>query len=540
MPLDLQILNAVNCSIGSTVIELAVLLENLTGARYDITYSFYHNDIGSEDSILIFSDENSTSLENTSSDDFIPLESSCRNNTFGLDCHVINCNDAVIREASIWNKKYISYFSSVILDYVLDLNITHYFGFNPIISSIDRFLEYDTTTNVNNENIMNNSIFEELSIKGIEFGGGSGFGFQIYCDNIMIITGGAGGGGGLEYHRLDQNDSMDPHNKHDLSFGGGGGGGIQFRSVLPFADKLSNENISFVSIGGGSGCGSCDIDSENNDQFSSFDRSCNHQLPLGGNVHQNTSCGVMKDDDALSNDNMQNLLTKNYNHTSFLTCNSISLYGGGGGGGGTAECCQPFHIGYGFAMNMISLPRNQTNQTSFIHYMEDVNTLHLEDMNHNDDNNTQSSEDANPNRFKYDFMGKILHIASLECKGGYENWCCVCSIVSNNINNCIHNQQNTSINNIYNNMNYNNYNNNNNKIENNIHKKWKRRGLQAVEDSNLYNNIILPNVTCDDIQSNLMRISWLSHNSCGCDHMNNNKQTDNNNNTNDNNNNNSN
>ena len=60
----------------------------------------------------------------------------------------------------------------------------------------------------------------------IEGGGGSGLGFQIYCEDLLVLSAGAGGGGGLmgDIYNLNRDTGT-------RSYGGGGGGGMQM--ILP-------------------------------------------------------------------------------------------------------------------------------------------------------------------------------------------------------------------------------------------------------------------------------------------------------------------
>jgi len=67
------------------------------------------------------------------------------------------------------------------------------------------------------------------------FGGGSGAGFQISCEGVLLLTAGGGGGGGFEFNANDKS--------HDYQSGGGGG-------VQIFDPK---DNYKRYNIGGGSG-----------------------------------------------------------------------------------------------------------------------------------------------------------------------------------------------------------------------------------------------------------------------------------------------
>jgi len=68
-----------------------------------------------------------------------------------------------------------------------------------------------------------------------DFGGGSGSGFQIYCNGTMLISMGGGGGGGIEFN-IDN---------RTFEVAGGGGGGVQVFDP--------SDNTTFASLGGGQG-----------------------------------------------------------------------------------------------------------------------------------------------------------------------------------------------------------------------------------------------------------------------------------------------
>ena len=103
----------------------------------------------------------------------------------------------------------------------------------------------------------------------IEAGGGSGFGFQVYCNGRFILTAGAGSGGGIEgdFSSTSQHGRMLSSNH---SFGGGGGGGVQISvesicdddsdnddcfTLANLPESVYNSQSNTISIGGGGGCG---------------------------------------------------------------------------------------------------------------------------------------------------------------------------------------------------------------------------------------------------------------------------------------------
>ena len=72
----------------------------------------------------------------------------------------------------------------------------------------------------------------------IEGGGGSGAGFQLFCDDALLLSAGGGGGGGVEGRLVDQAD--------DYSLGGGGGGGTYVRMCVT-AKKMRHWRVLLIS-----------------------------------------------------------------------------------------------------------------------------------------------------------------------------------------------------------------------------------------------------------------------------------------------------
>ena len=113
------------------------------------------------------------------------------------------------------------------------------FGWAPVITTFTKLM-------IQNDN----DTFHSSSSYRIEAGGGSGLGFQLFCDGRMVMTAGGGGGGGIEGSPRRENSTNDasfrditsdndtnihtdtPTSAEDESrgfnFGGGGGGGLQF------------------------------------------------------------------------------------------------------------------------------------------------------------------------------------------------------------------------------------------------------------------------------------------------------------------------
>jgi hypothetical protein len=249
----------------------------------------------------------------------------------------------------------------------------------------------------------------------IEAGGGSGFGFQMYCDDEMILTAGVGGGGGFNLNSVDEivpagfeTTNCNALDNSSSNYGGGGGGGIQFKtsfvckinedgtnkedaktipicdawSLVSTQDDSSDNTTTWLDIGGGGGCqslnpenddGSGSGDSQGNDWRSkygkidggdetaefwitgAYEESKQQTDNCDAQVEKSVTCQFTND---ASTDRYQS-----YEYMQFLTkfssrlrhsCKVIEVFGGGGGGGGTADCCAPYMVGYGFAFAMSS------------------------------------------------------------------------------------------------------------------------------------------------------------------------------------------
>lgn len=223
-------------------------------------------------------------------------------------CHY-NCTDIVLNEAIMLQKG--SRNIQLFMKNLLDGNIIE-------IMEISKSLGIDILKNASYMysqavHLLNNPNFK------LEAGGGSGVGFQLYCDNKFNLTLGFGGGGGLDYS-LDR-----------FSYGGGFGGGLQF---------VEYDSTTMFNVGGGGGCGT----KENS-----------NQLICGSSIDTNVY------------DNVTYLITKLKNL--YLQCGSILIRGGGGGGGGSSECCDPFMTGFGYSFtiissNMTSSLANSLNQSN--------------------------------------------------------------------------------------------------------------------------------------------------------------------------------
>ena len=231
----------------------------------------------------------------------------------------------------------------------------------------------------------------------------------------------------------------------NYTFGGGGGGGIQFAN-LSRPELFLNE--SFFSVGGGGGCGTCD----------NHDGDCQLPSPWESIV----TCGFLSDTNAVKGGQLASQLSQL--REGLRSCGRVRVEGGGGGGSGTSLCCLPFHVGYGFSFSLHSdvstsqrLLSSDSPQEPWQHWQQQQQQLSQQYQ--------QSGEEM---RYRYDFIGSLLHAASLRCPKGFGDWCCLSQESGQLIRSCL--QSN-------------------------------------LTDSSSISSSSSP--SCEDIQSNLDKVRWL-------------------------------
>lgn len=313
---------------------------------------------------------------------------------FNRECAcMLDCSNLAINEASQYEKYYSSFLRSI-MRYSCDESLKYTFNFGP-----SRVLEMATA-------IINSNSTVKSQLPSLEVGGGSGMGFQLFCNDEVLLTSGFGGGGGLLL-QSSQQSSSNRGNLPSFTFGGGGGGGLQLLFNFPSENSTLNTNVSRYSIGGGGGCGNCD-DSKSN------------------SVH----CGYQLDDDAISSETLQSLLSY-FTDRILPTCKEVQIRGGGGGGGGTGGCCTPYHVGYGFRFVLSTDPVSP----KFPSNEEEEGAT------------TDTSPDSEANiksRYTYDLAGWLLDTAAEQCRANQTDagnqyqadWCCRCSRTQQILNQC--------------------------------------------------------------------------------------------------------
>lgn len=128
-------------------------------------------------------------------------------------------------------------------------------------------------------------------------------------------------------------------------------------------------------------------------------------------------------------------------------CRELTIYGGGGGGGGTSECCQPFHIGYGFSFSLHYVNDSHLTKSEMFYNFDSKQAPSSEQISVSafDPNSSTtlnlthfSFQDGEEIRYQFDLMGRLLHDSSMTC-GGFNSWCCVCNQTQFSIRNCLSN-----------------------------------------------------------------------------------------------------
>jgi hypothetical protein len=105
-----------------------------------------------------------------------------------LQCEHLSCisdvSPSVEQLAVVGLKPLVQYFSSLLTQpgSEIDLLPTFHFGWMPVYNEILRDCDNDVDDKPGHRSEV------------MEFGGGSGAGFQVYCDDVLVLTAGGGGG----------------------------------------------------------------------------------------------------------------------------------------------------------------------------------------------------------------------------------------------------------------------------------------------------------------------------------------------------------
>eukprot|EP01031_Cornospumella_fuschlensis_P026405 gene26405-31906_t len=414
-----------NSSVQLHLSNLKAVLQVLLNRSLILDYEFKHE----------FVDSLSRSL----------VDSESRKDQCSQECYR-NCSHYPLLQASMNSKHYSRFIERILLDRSINIDTTLPFGSAFSLQFLDslKLLKEEEKNKISNlrKNAFSNAplpddsenadtipILDSYPELSIQSGGGSGWGFQMFCDGLLVMSTGAGGGGGFTLYAPNRT----------LCLGGGGGGGLQLFSTSHNATSL------LWSGGGGGGCGMSD--------------------------GRNIQCGFTTDtsnpgtnasstadlDDAL------NVLSPN----SLQQCKDITISGGGGGGGGTGGCCWPFHIGYGYSFKISPISSNDLSEDSNdptsssekgsdwdgwrrlwaeIEYGISDSGGNLDNYDPMDSSTSSysagSSEDA---RYSYDVVGRVLHeMAAQYCGNSFTNWCCVSTHSQLAISECLAQRSNGS------------------------------------------------------------------------------------------------
>lgn len=378
-------------------------------------------------------------------------------NTCKVD-QVLSCDEYVFEQASFRDKYYVEAINSLFQGHLDYLSETTVHSFLPVMHEIHRLR-------------LSNQHGDESESR-IEAGGGAGFGFQLYCDDRMVLTAGGGGGGGIEGHFSAESSTVlsldDRHNSsffssdsdrdrdsysgsNRYSYGAGAGLGLQFD--LAFACSVDGDEFpddcarqlmtnpsagdqslavtsgSFMSLGGGGGCGI----------GTSFSSQENKTLAW-------LQCGLQKDVGVMSQveNNGSSILSKFWQRIN--TCGSIRAEGGGGGGGGTAKCCASSSIGFGFNFSFSNVQSDQSNESANDIYNILISNTSEVAQNTSDPDFTSITPSVNgfdSYRENYDAVGVIVHQVSVAC-GGFSSWSCICAGTKRTVKSCADETTNTA------------------------------------------------------------------------------------------------
>jgi hypothetical protein len=312
--------------------------------------------------------------------------------------------------------------TSIVLDshdssLLQDFTRAHYVRYEYLKEFYELLFAFNSTTRYGNNGITALDLVLDTimaSQRVIEAGGGMGSGFQLYCDDEMIVSTGGGGGGGAS-----REGGM-------LSFGSGGGGGIQISKAFSryLAGGTRNreydpESNEYYSMGGGGGCGSC------------TDTSAGALPQRDSQAGEATSsatavCGSSVDADAVTLDAVRSVLQHPYVPTYFSRhCQQVRVLGGGGGGGGIAYAdAASIGAGYGFSFEFISKPVATSSHDPIASLQRVSSDVRLD-----------RSEDAPSYNLQERNASGLLDAVAGAC-GGYSNWPCMCAAALQRVQAC--------------------------------------------------------------------------------------------------------
>ena len=166
-------LHALECSIDALLIpDLISLLQNVMPNRiFYLASSNFHDQVTGD----------ATATQSVSDDNSQQCSDQCL-----LDMH-----EFVLQEAAIGLKKAMASIASM-LDGRVPLQDMRNLGFAPVYNTVSKLQRHQSEINYISDN-------KDGMNYRIEAGGGSGVGFQLFCDGREVLTAGGGGGGKEEF-----------------------------------------------------------------------------------------------------------------------------------------------------------------------------------------------------------------------------------------------------------------------------------------------------------------------------------------------------
>lgn len=264
---------------------------------------------------------------------------------------------------------------------------------------------------------VNSSWFDRDRI--IEFGGGMGGGFQLYCDSQLVLTWGGGCGGGMFF------DGVAKY----VSLGGGCGSGIQIANTMDHTNKST-----FYSFGGGGGCGTCIGDTSN---------SSSDVLSSSEGLVSQVVCGDALDYNATPLGEFRNIVHIQYTHSHFhQLCKRVTVSGGGGGGGGymngTSGAVSGSGFGYSFHLSSSTddhhhRRKHGNNERTDAGEVRRVSREEFQELvaSERDGTAAGNSQQVTP----FESFSLLVQDSVTHCQGAGD-WACICDAIQQKLSYC--------------------------------------------------------------------------------------------------------
>jgi hypothetical protein len=156
------IVQTLNYSVYQEILQLNDIFNYITEKNLTVSYKFDHSDEGDGENGAFFN--------------FSTLEK-CR-------C-LYDCQDFLLFQASQYPKSYADFFRSILIERKLNLQTFTGFGVNSVFSFLQQ--QFPKSKKKQKRKKGEDYSFDYLSIQE---GGGGGLGFQLYCDDIVVLSAG--------------------------------------------------------------------------------------------------------------------------------------------------------------------------------------------------------------------------------------------------------------------------------------------------------------------------------------------------------------